>query len=66
MKKMNFSKKLATALSFVALGVAGFGVATIETSATEPQPFTMEQVSVSMWKGASVRIPDATPASKSA
>ena len=62
MKKINFSKKLAVALSVIALGATTFGVAMVEASATETpvQPFTMDQVSVSMWKGASVRIPDAT------
>lgn len=54
MKKL----KLATVLSVIALGTAGIGVMQVNASAT--QEFTMDQISVSMWKGASVRIPDTT------
>ena len=54
MKKRN----LATVLSVIALGTAGIGVMQVNASAT--QEFTMDQISVSMWKGASVRIPDTT------
>ena len=54
MKKL----KLATVLSVIALGTAGIGVMQVNASAT--QAFTMDQISVSMWKGASVRIPDTT------
>lgn len=57
MKKMNFSKKLATTLFVIALSATTLGVATLNASAEE---FSIDNVSLSMYEGAYVRMPDET------
>ena len=60
MSKNNFKKKLMAVLAVAAVGVATLGVATVNQASADTDSFTMDDITVSMQYGASVRIPDET------